>query len=190
MIRIARTMAVLGGLVLTFLVLLTCVSVAGRGMGTFAHWNLLENLAPGLATAIAGTGVGPIQGDFELVEAGIAFSVFAFLPLCQLYSGHAAVDVFTSRLPRRANLVLAVLWEVILSGLILLVTWRLLFGLVDKFANGETTFILQFPVWWAYAASFAAACSAAAVAVFCAWSRVVEAATGRKLMPERGEAGA
>ncbi len=189
MICIARMMAIVGGLVLAALVALVCISVAGRAAATFTNPTFMENLIPGLSAAIAGAVIGPIQGDFELVEAGIAFSIFAFLPLCQLYSGHATVDVFTAKFPERVNLAIMAFWEALLAALILLVTWRLAVGLFDKFSNLETTLILQFPVWWAYAASFVPACAASAVAVFCAWSRLVEAVSGRRLMPEDGEAG-
>ena len=182
--RLARAMALLGGLVLTLLVVLTCLSVAGRGANTFAHWDWLEAAAPGLAAWLAGTGIGPIPGDFELVESGIAFAIFAFLPLCQLHSGHATVDVFTSQMSARVNDWLKAVWEVLLTALILLITWRLFVGLTDKIGNGETTFILQFPVWWAYAASFVAACAASIVALYCAWARVMQALTTRRLLPE------
>ena len=171
--RLARLMALIGGLVLTLLVVLVSVSVLGRGGNTFAHWDGFASVAPGLSQALLATGIGPIPGDFELVEAGIAFAIFAFLPICQLHGGHATVDVFTSYLPARANAALIAFWEVLLSLVILLITWRLFSGMLSKLDNGETTFILQFPIWWAYAASVAAAIGASVVAVCCAVTRVL-----------------
>jgi TRAP-type C4-dicarboxylate transport system permease small subunit len=161
--RLARLTAILGGLVLTALVILTCISVAGRTAG-----------------------IGPVNGDFELVEAGVAFAIFAFLPLCQLHGGHATVDVFTSFLPAGLNRALIAFWEVVLSAVIVLITWRLFDGMMGKVGNGETTFILQFPIWWAYAASFAAAVVSSIVALYCAGARLAEVLTGRVWMP-RGE---
>jgi TRAP-type C4-dicarboxylate transport system permease small subunit len=161
--RLARLTAILGGFVLTALVILTCISVAGRTVG-----------------------LGPVNGDFELVEAGVAFAIFAFLPLCQLHGGHATVDVFTSFLPVAASRALVAFWEVVLAAVIVLISWRLFGGMMGKIGNGETTFILQFPIWWSYAASFAAAVVASIVAVFCAVARVLEALTRRVWMP-RGE---
>jgi TRAP-type C4-dicarboxylate transport system permease small subunit len=181
--RMARSMAILGGLVLTVLIVLTCISVLGRGGNTFGHSEFLTSLAPGLAEALIGTGIGPVRGDFELVEAGIAFAIFAFLPLCQLHGGHATVDVFTSYLPARINNALIAFWEVLLSATILLITWRLFEGLTGKFGNGEITYILQFPVWYAYAASFAAAVIASVVALYCAAARVTGLLTGRSYRP-------
>ena len=49
--------------------------------------------------------------------------------------------------------------------------------------NGETTLFLQFPVWWAYAASFASGVIACVVAVYCAVIRVIEAARGIDILP-------
>lgn len=185
--RLARTMAVIGGVVLTLLVTLTCVSVLGRGLNTFGHSDLFTGLSEGLAAALIQTGVGPVTGDFEVVEAGIAFAIFAFLPICQLYSGHATVDIFTSGFSKRANAWLMAFWEIVLTLVILLITWRLSAGLLDKISNGETTFLLQFPIWWAYAASFVASVVASITAIYCAVGRVTFAATGRSILPAGGE---
>lgn len=178
--RLARVMAIVGGLVLSVLVVLTCVSVLGRGLNTFGH---SDTLPVALGDALIATGVGPVTGDFELVEAGIAFAIFSFLPICQLYGGHATVDIFTQSLPKQANRMIMAFWEVILTLIIWLITWRLFAGLENKMDYGETTFLLQFPVWWSYAASFAAASVASIVAGYCAFGRVAEAATGRRFMP-------
>ncbi len=173
--RLARVMAILGGLVLTALILLTCVSVLGRGANTLGHSGLLG----GLGDSLIGTGVGPVTGDFELVEAGIAFAIFAFLPICQIRGAHATVDVFASLLPKRVERGLIAFWEVALAAMLVLICWRLGAGMIGKRDTGEITFLLQFPIWWAYAASFAASAVAALVGVWCAWARVAGLVTGR-----------
>ena len=182
---LARAVALLGGLVLVALVVLVCVSIVGRAGGTLGHSDGLEALAPALATLLQ-DGLGPVPGDFELVEAGIAFAIFAFLPLCQLRGGHASVDLFTDRLPGRGSAVVIAFWEIVLAGALILIALRLGEGLAGKLRTGETTFLLQFPVWWAYAASLAAASVAALVALWCALARIGEAATGRAIMPREG----
>lgn len=184
--RLARSMAVLGGVVLTLLVVLTCVSVLGRGLNTVGHSDWLMALSEAVGAWLISTGVGPVTGDFELVEAGIAFAIFSFLPICQLYAGHATVDIFTSALSDTVNRWLVAFWEVVLALVILLITWRLSAGMMDKIGNGETTFLLQFPIWWAYAASFAAAVVASITGVYCAVGRVNLAATGRSILPATG----
>jgi TRAP-type C4-dicarboxylate transport system permease small subunit len=153
--------------VLCLLILMTSASIAGR--------------------ALIDLGLGPVPGDFELVEAGIAFAVFAFLPICQLRAGHATVDVFTSALPDGVNRVLLAVWEVLATVVLALIAWRLGAGLVSKVGNGETTFLLQFPVWWAYAASLAPAVVAVIVAVWSALDRIRAAVTGRDTRPIGGE---
>ncbi len=182
--RIARATAIVGGVVLTLLVILTCVSVLGRGLNTLGHSEILTGMAPGMAKALIASGVAPVTGDFELVEAGIAFAIFAFLPICQLYGGHATVDVFTSFLSARKNRMIRTFWEVVLSAIILLITWRLFAGMMDKMRYGETTFLLQFPVWWSYAASLVAALIASVVAIYCAVARVLNLLTGREFLPQ------
>lgn len=164
-------MALIGGLVLTALVVLTCVSVIGRGLNTLGHSGFLASLSEAFGAWLVSTGVGPVTGDYELVEAGVAFAIFSFLPICQLYRGHATVDIFTASLPQRINAGLALFWEVVLTALIILIAWRLYAGMMDKMRYGETTFLLQFPIWWAYALSLFAACMAAIVSLWCVVER-------------------
>lgn len=179
---LARTMALIGGIVLLALVILTCISVLGRGANTLGHSDFLNSLAPGIARML--TNLGPVKGDFEIVEAGIAFSIFSFFPICQLHGGHATVDIFTGLLPKSVNRVIVAFWEVALAALLILISWRLFAGLMSKFSNGEITFLLQFPIWWAYAASFAASVIVVIVAVYCAVARVAGLVTGADYMPQ------
>jgi TRAP-type C4-dicarboxylate transport system permease small subunit len=41
--------------------------------------------------------------------------------------------------------------DVLMLAVWLLLSWRLWVGLMDKYANHETTFILQMPLWWGFA---------------------------------------
>ncbi|KAA2313723.1 TRAP transporter small permease [Pseudooceanicola sediminis] len=186
---LARIMAILGGLVLTVLILLTVVSVFGRTLNGILHWEWLEAIAPGGTKALLDLGVGPVLGDFELVEAGIAFTIFAFLPLTQITASHATVDVFTAILPVTANRVLIAFWEVIFAIAMVIIAWRLYDGMLGKMRYNETTFLLQFPVWWAYAASFGAAVVAAVVTVYTALVRLIELVRDRAILPDHGGAG-
>lgn len=139
--------ALLGGIVLIVLTLLTVASVSGRALIPF--------------------GLGPVPGDFELVEAGVAFAVFAFLPWCQLNRGHASVEILTQFFPSSVNLMLDVIVDLLLFGVAALLFRQHYLGTLDKTQYGETTFILQFPIWWAYAASLTGALVFVLIAGFC-----------------------
>ncbi len=129
---LARWLAILGGVVLAALIVLTVTSITGRYF-IFA-------------------GLGPVPGDFELVEVCTAFAVFSFLPWCQFKRGHVTVDIFVSWLSPQKMAALAFLGNFLLTIVSGLIFWRLVLGTIDKQAYHETTFILQFPLWWGYAA--------------------------------------
>ena len=179
---LARFMAVLGGIVLSALVILTCVSVVGRGLNSILHSGAIQGSMPGLAETLLATGIGPVQGDYELVEAGIAFAIFAFMPLCQITAGHASVDIFTSRLPVRVNRFIQMIVELIFGVVLIVIAQRLYAGMMSKMSYNETTFLLQFPIWWAYALSLSAALLAAIVGIYMAVVRIVEFFTMRTIV--------
>ena len=156
---LARALAILGGLVLVVITLLTVVSISGRAFVRY--------------------GLGPIPGDFELVEAMTAFAVFSFLPWCQLRGGHATVDVFTSFFPNGVNRVIDLISELLMSLVMTLIAWRLWYGMHDKIRYNETTFILQFPVWWGYAAAMAALVVGVIVSYYITFIRFQEVISGR-----------
>ena len=158
----------LGGAVLCLLVVMVCVSVSGRELSDLAHSGGLR----GFGDWLIDLGIGPILGDFELVEAGIAFAIFAFLPITQLSGAHAKVDVFTSGFGPSFNRALGTFWSIVMAVIIILITWRLFVGMQDKIRYGETTYLIQFPIWWAYAASFVAAITASIISLYCAAMRL------------------
>lgn len=173
---VSRAMAIAGGVVLVGLILLVCTSISGRALNGVLHGDALDGAV--WAQTLLEWGVGPVNGDFELVEAGMAFAIFAFLPLCQLTGAHATVDIFTSRLPARMLLILRAMIEVLFACVLLTIAWQLWEGTQSKFRSGQTTFLIQFPIWWAYAASLSAAALAAVVGVYVAGRRALAAVTG------------
>ena len=180
---LARFTAVIGGLVLMALVLMTTASIIGRTVNKMLHSPFFQEKLTGLSQGLIDMGIGEINGNYELLEAGVAFAIFSFLPICQYYGAHATVDVFTSFLPARVNRWIMAFWEVVLAAVIVLIIWRLYEGMQRYLGNGETTLFLQFPVWWAYAASFASGVIASVVSVYCAVSRVIEAIRGTDILP-------
>lgn len=188
-LTLARATAILGGTVLTVLIFLTVLSVAGRGLNTVMHSLIGAGVFPTVAQFFLDLGVGPLMGDFEMVEAGVAFCIFAFIPITQITGGHATVDVLTSQFSPRTNRVLIAFWEVIFAIVLIIIAWRLFAGMQGKMKYNETTMLLQFPVWWAYGASFVGALIAALIAVYVAVARVIETLTGRVIIMNDGGAG-
>lgn len=152
--RLAAALAIAGGAVLVALTATTVLSISGRAL----NW----------------VGLGPIPGDYELVEAGTAFAIFAFLPWCQLRRGHVTVDLFLVRFGPRPNAAIDVVSNILMTGVCALISWRLWLGLLDKKAYGETTFILQFPLWWPYAAAMVGAVFAIIVSAYTVWRSLDE----------------
>ena len=130
---VSRVMAWFGGAALTLVALLSVVSIAGRALSSF--------------------GLGPVPGDFELVEAGTALAVFCFLPWCHLRRSHADVSMFWHAYPAPMRRGLQLLSDTIMLAVWLLLVWRMGVAMLDYKANGEVSFILQMPVWWGFAAS-------------------------------------
>ncbi|PHR08968.1 MAG: C4-dicarboxylate ABC transporter permease [Sulfitobacter sp.] len=180
---LAVVTALIGGLVLLTLVLMTTASIIGRFINGMLHGDFFQGALNTLAQAVLDLGIGEINGNYELLEAGVAFAIFSFLPICQFYGSHASVDVFTAFLSRRTNRWIIASWEVILTAVTFLIIWRLYEGMQRYIGNGETTLFLQFPVWWAYAASFVSGVVACIVAIYCAVIRIIEAVRGVSILP-------
>lgn len=183
LLTLSRLMAILGGIMLSALVILTCVSIIGRWANSFLHDEFALTWFPDLANWLIEAGVASVRGDFEYIEAGIAFTIFAFLPLCQITGGHATVDVFTARMSPGTNRVLRLFADVAFAAVMVLIAVQLYGGMVSKIESGQTTLQLQFPVWWSYALSLMGAALAAIVAVFIGFMRFVELFRREEILP-------
>lgn len=152
---------------LVCLIAITCISICGRILNSLGHSEFASAYLS-FATPLLKS-FGPVVGDFELVEAGVAFAIMSFIPLCQLNRAHAVVEVATGMLPIFAKRLLAFVWEVLFAFVFIIIAWRLYVGTTDKMRYGETTFMLQFPTWWGYAACTVAAVVTCVVAVYSVW---------------------
>jgi len=74
-LNLCKLSAYLGGFLLCALILLIVISVAGR--------------------AAIGIGLGPVPGDFELVEMGMGIAIFFFMPWCYIKGGMPPSICFT-----------------------------------------------------------------------------------------------
>jgi len=64
----------------------------------------------------------------------------------------------------------------VFAAILVLIAARLAAGMDSKMQSGQTTLLLQFPLWWADALSLTGAAAAAIVSVYMALVRVLEAA--------------
>ena len=122
--RISSWFAVVGGIVLTAMVVLVVISIFGRAMFS-----------------------SPVPGDFEIVALGTAVAIFMFLPYCYMQKGNVAVDIFISRMPPGVQRGMDVLAAALFGVVAALFAWRSVFGLADTVRNGDISMILGFPVW-------------------------------------------
>ena len=183
---IARWTALAGGFILILLTLITVTSISGRALSTMANLHPADGwqatVYPVLV-AIGGfftsLGAKPIPGDYELVEVGTAFAVFSFLPWCHLNRGHATVEVLAGWYPKGMNKAIDVAANLLMFVIAVLIAWRHWLGMMDKASYGETTFILQFPLWWGYAASMIGAVVFIIVAAFCFVRSITELSSNK-----------
>ena len=147
-IRLAHFLAVLGGLVVVAIAVLVTTSVLMRWLG--------------------GEGV---NGDFELVQMGLALAVFAFLPLCEARHGNVVVDTFTTRWSRAAQVALDVLWDLVYAAFAAFIAWRLSLGAFESAASHTTSMVLGLPVHFAIAGCAAMAAFLALVCIAAARQR-------------------
>ena len=166
--RVARLLAYFGGLVLILLAAMTVVSTIGRAF-------------VGLQI-----GLGPIPGDFELVESGTAVAIFCFMSWCHLNQGHVTVDIIADFIPRRANLTLVLIGNVLVFLVAFVIAWRLWMGFGEQvtwfdqplrdllgfgykpFTN-NTTYILGMPLWYSYLLSVIGAFFFLIISIYTVW---------------------
>ncbi len=124
--RITVIWALLGGVVLTAVVLVNVATVLGGIVGV------------------------PFPGDFELTEIGVAVAAFMFLPYCQITGANVTADIFTARAGPRTLAAFALLASLVALGFSLLLLWRMQAGMADQRAYGYETAILQVQIWWGF----------------------------------------
>jgi len=126
---LAKLFAILAGLLLTFITLMTCWSVIGR--------NLLDT---------------SLIGDFELTGLATGAAIALFMPYCQAKRGNIIVDFFTTQLSEKNQAGLDRLGALLMALLFALLAWRTTLGGLNSFETHSESQILGFPEWTVYAA--------------------------------------
>ena len=126
--RAALFFAMLGGIVLMLIALMTVASVIGR----------------------AGFGK-PVPGDIEVTQYAIAVAISAFLPYCLFSGGNLIVDFFTANAKERTKRALDALGALTLAFAMGLFAWRTIVGMLSVRDAGEVSMVISVPLWWTYA---------------------------------------
>jgi TRAP-type C4-dicarboxylate transport system permease small subunit len=126
--NLARICAVLAGLLLTFITLMTCASLIGRN-----------------------TTGATIVGDFELTGVATGAAIALFMPFCQMRRGNIIVDFFTVKLADKTNQGLDRFGAFLLALVFALLAWRTALGGINSYSTHSETQILGFPEWITYA---------------------------------------
>lgn len=169
--RLTIRLAYGGGFILAMMSIITVVSVIGRRL---------------LGIEIGPVTLGPIKGDFELIEAGCAIAIFSFLPLTQMKRGHVTVDVFIQALPKRVVCFLGLVGDTLIAIASGAIFWRFFIGFGEKLPYGsevvrnffgfgskpffpETTYELELPIWIPYGMALFGAAVFALVSLYTVW---------------------
>ncbi|RVU44505.1 TRAP transporter small permease [Rubrivivax rivuli] len=125
---LARLCAVLAGVLLTVITLMTCASLIGRNT---TGWTLV--------------------GDFELSGAAAGAAIALFMPWCQVRRGHILVDFFTSRASAATQSALDRVGALLLGLVMALLAWRTTLGGLNAWNTQSTTMMMGLPEWIVYA---------------------------------------
>ena len=126
---LARLSAILAGLLMTFITLLTCASIIGR-----------ETVGQTIA------------GDFELSGVATGAAIALFMPLCQYARGHIIVDFFTTRASEHAQARMDRLGALMMALIFALLSWRTVLGGLNAYATQSSTMMMGLPEWIVFAA--------------------------------------
>lgn len=124
---LATLCAVLAGVLLTAITLMTCVSLIGRNT---TGWTIV--------------------GDFELSGSAAGAAIALFMPWCQLKRGNIMVDFFTTRASQDTQQMLDRFGALLLALVMGLMTWRTAVGGVSAWKSQAGSMMLGFPEWVVY----------------------------------------
>jgi TRAP-type C4-dicarboxylate transport system permease small subunit len=124
---LAKLCAILAGLLLIFITLMTVASVIGRD-------------------TIGKT----IVGDFELSGAAAGAAIALFMPWCQCKRGNIMVDFFTSKASEAAQRRMERFGALLLAVAMGLLAWRTALGGLNAWGSQSGTMMLNFPEWVIY----------------------------------------
>ena len=124
---LARLCAVLAGVLMTVITLMTCVSLIGRNT---VGWTIV--------------------GDVEISAFVAGAAVALFLPLCQARRGNIIVDFFTAKASAGTQTALDRLGALFMFAVMALMTWRTAVGGVNAWQSNSGSMMMGLPEWTVY----------------------------------------
>ena len=124
---LAKLCAVVAGVLLTAITLMTCVSVIGRNT---TGWTLV--------------------GDFELTGSAAGAAIALFLPWCQLKRANIIIDFFTVRAAASTQRRLDRIGAFLMASVMALMCWRSSIGGMSAWTSHSGSMMLGFPEWIVY----------------------------------------
>jgi TRAP-type C4-dicarboxylate transport system permease small subunit len=121
---LSRSLGILAALVLFAMMALTFVDVIGR------YW---------FDT--------PVPGGFEITEMMMATLIFAGLPLVTSRQEHVTIDLFDAFVPAVLRQPRDGIINLLCTGMMGVVTWRMLIKAGETVEYGDVTAILHIPMW-------------------------------------------
>jgi TRAP-type C4-dicarboxylate transport system permease small subunit len=124
---LAKFCAILAGVLLTAITLMTCASLIGRNT---TGWTIV--------------------GDFELSGSAAGAAIALFLPWCQVRRGNIIVDFFTAKASPSTIAGLDRIGALLLGLAMLLLAWRTGLGGMNAWRSQSGSMMLGFPEWIVY----------------------------------------
>ena len=127
LVKLARLCAVLAGVLLTTITLITCVSLLGRNT---IGWTIV--------------------GAFELSASAAGAAIALFMPWCQVRRGNIIVDFFTAGASAGTRQGLDRFGALLLALVMGLMTWRTAIGGLNAWKSQSGSMMMGFPEWIIY----------------------------------------
>lgn len=131
--RLASQWALLGGLLLLAIMIVTSVNIAAFGLDRIAR--------------LFGANVSALPGYEDFVRLAISCTALMFFPYCQVKRGHVVVDLFASSFPVWFVRLLDRTWLVAILGLALFLLYWMTAGMVETYRDSALSPILGWPEW-------------------------------------------
>jgi TRAP-type C4-dicarboxylate transport system permease small subunit len=150
--KLAAWWAILGGVVLLAIVLVTAANVGAFGLDKIAR--------------LFGATVSGLPGYEDFVRLAISGAALMLFPFCQLKRGHLAVDLFVNMTPRAVRRALDAASLVAMAALALFLAYWMVLGLLETRADGALSRVLGWPEWPFYLPGIASLLLWAAIAAY------------------------